>query len=468
MLREAAAPVKRARSLGDSFTVSGPWYGWRVPALAVALLGGLAALGSVLALRWLNLPWMLPASTVEHPLVAPLAFVFAGAFSYGLVKPFFMARGGRVTLSARRVRAKRRGFRSHASWSDLVGYIDASPATVGLVRRGKTAPDPRLAIPTRTEEARVTALRILDARGLRRVEVAARGRPLGRALVTGLLAVFAFLLVLVPLNASYWELVELNAQTVATDESADLLARLVWVEHATRPVAGTDDAICLRTAFGFHGRPAFVPERHFQIDIACRVEADGVVLATRRRCPFGCEFGSRSLPRGVSYEISCAIPRHALAPGRHTLHVVSDFDLGEIHCEKTAEVPIEVAPGSIAERTVKLVRGAAPVLDVKAVVSREWKGNFLEATASFDLPERALAMDVAIIESGTEFASGWLVAPKGVTGSEWLALIRPSGSGRHVLTFRFTPDVALAFDKDVACTEIHGEPIEKVVVFDAP
>jgi hypothetical protein len=445
--------------------VPGAWYGWRLPSLAVALLGGLAALGAVLALRWLNLPWMIPATTVEHPLVTPLAFVFAGGFSYGLVKPFFLARGGHVTLSPAGVLAKRRGFTSRAVWNDLVAFTDDSSATLGLIRRGKNAPDTRLAVPTPTERERVAALRILDAHGLRRAEVAPRGRSLGRGLVTGLLASGAFLLGLHQVNARYWSLVELIARPVASAENAALLERSLRLDCVARPVAGTDDEVCLQCSLQAKLPSSFfAPSRYLEFELLYRVEDEGAVVGSRRLPCMAFGFGG-SFPLPASYQETLSAPGHRLARGRHTLRVVAAVCLGEIRVEKTAEVSIEVLPGSIAERTVKLVAGAAPDLEIRI---GPWTNGQLAASVFFEPHDRALAMDVAFLESGTELGRATFVSPKYESGGRWLAAFHSLRTGRHVLTFRFVPNAALGFGQQIGCTEILGEPIEKVVVFDAP
>ncbi len=456
-----------ARVVGEGhFEVSGAWYGWRIPTLAVALLGGGLALGSVLALTRLNLPWMLPPWLVEHPLVAPVAFVFAAGFAAGLVKPFFMARAGRVTLSPEGVQWRGR-FRSFTAWSEVEAYSDALPTTVRLVRRGKSAPSHKLAIPTRGEEARVAVLRALDARGLRRVEAPPREMWLWRGIATGLLAVAAFVLVLDRVNARYRRLLDIETgASTPTEESAAFLSDCATAcRLALRASAGTEDEILINGTYDF-ASPAglFVPEARVDVHESCRTEVDGAVVGSMGPAHFYYTLGTPRPP----LMLQVIVPRRTLAPGRHAIRVVTQVRVGDVCCEKVNNFTVEIVSGSIAAQTVRLVRGSAPSLEVAAFTHRGVYPYF-----SCEHLEHALAMDVAILESGTSIARGLLIETKGPIerGALWglghggpVEFTLPSG--QHVLEFRFTPDASVAFENSVEITEIYGEPFEKELVVD--
>ncbi len=451
----------------DSLTVSGAWYGWRLPTLAVAFLGGLVALGSVLALERLHLPWMLPGSLVEHPVVAPMAFVFAAGFAAGLVKPFFMARAGTVTLSAEGVQWRGR-FRSFTAWSEIEAYSDALPMTVRLVRRGKSVPSHKLGLPTRGEEARVQVLCFLDARGLRRVEVPPREIRLWRGIATGLLAVAVVILPWYRVNEPYWRLLDLETGVVTPSaEDKAFLSRYLPVRFALRPKVGSADPFVItgERDFDFPEGMLVVPRAHALPAIMCRAEAEGREIGTARagRSP-DTIFGQ---PRSGLAVFAWA---HNLTPGRQSIRVVANVSLGRVNFEKATDLTVEVIPGSIVAETIRLVPGPAPPLEARAQVT---PGNVLPFFSCKHL-EHALAMDVAVLESGTCIYEGAaMVEPKGPLETGYLSdgalLVGPNlPHGRHVLVFRFTPAPKWAFATTVDITEIYGEPFEKELVVDVP
>jgi hypothetical protein len=441
---------------------------------------------------------MIPTSLVDPPLVAPVVALFVAAFTAALARPFFLARAGKVELGAERIVFARRGLlRRSVPWSDLEAYSDASPAMIGLLRRGETAPCPRLAIPTGTEEERVRVLSVLDEHGLRRVEVALRGRRLGWALVAGLLPVGAFFLALHFANAPYRRLLEIQRSASSTEEDVAFLARAVTLRQGPlRRAVGTEDALCIDGELGLNKLDGYYEsESSVVLTTSTRIEADGAVIAST-------SYGDTAYSVG-GWEIGALLPfgsaavdefsrnlawkdyklffrfRHGLAPGRHDVRVVSAVTVGRTVFEKETRVPLEVVPGSLAASTVALVHGATPRLSVTG-----------GSSVTYASLEHTLAMDVEILEDGETIDRGTIFAPKGESGSvtlmtdapSWVSrrprdwgshqigeiarLWKPVLRGHHVHIFRFTPDARLAFENDATCTEIYGDPVEKRLAFD--
>ncbi len=453
--------------------VTGSRLGWLVPTLAAALGAALLALGSVLALGQLHLPWMLPASLVANPLVAPIVVVFAAAFAAALVRPTFLARSGRVELGAERIVFRRRGLLHRSvAWSELEAYTDASSASVGLLRRGERASRARFAIPTRTEETRVRVLHLLDERGLRRVEVAARGRRLAWALVAGALAVLAFLVALHAVNARARRALAIWASAKASDEDKAFLARTVHVRQRLRPAVGTEDALYIEGRVDFDKPARFLDSgrEYFGIQIRERLEVDGAALATQSDQD-GYTLGGWG---GVETNALPFRVRHRLPPGRHEVRIVTRVALGETRVEEETRATLEVAPGSVAASAVALVHGATPPLSLLDPTRLTGEGGDVQLLMFCPWLDHAMAFEVEVLDGATSIERGVLIEPAGrgglcgvaTTDTKWDLVLRRLGVGHHALTLRFTPSTKLAFENDATCTEIYGEPFEKDLVLD--
>jgi hypothetical protein len=285
-----------------------------------------------------------------------------------------------------------------------------------------------------------------------------------RALVTGALFVMAFLLAL-----------DGRLGATATDGSSDLPAGCIAVECTARPVVGVEDALCIRVVLAVDLTSTFMPGVTLSsVYIEDRVDDTGAVVGSQSTI-VGDMQPSRDQRRSARIPISVIVPRGTLTPGRHELRVVTRVHLDHASGSSESRVLVEVVPGSIAARTVKLVRGAVAPIEIYPLISHTRFQVDVPTGISHGRLEHMLAMNVAAVESGTRCCRRTtMVAPRGAIGSP--RGLFPAGgifdaaarlvSGRHVIELRFTPDPVLAFENDAECTEIYGEPIEKELVVD--
>lgn len=460
-----------------SLTVEGHPLGWRLPTAAVAIGAAVVALVSVVQLSVLDLPWMLPKDVLTtEPIVPASVVVFVLFATRSLAKAFFLRRTGRAELGELGVVFTRRGFRrAKVAWSDLAAYCDASRAWVDLILRGESSPRASLSIPTRDEEARVAVLALLDGHGLRRVEVAPRGRRLGRALLAGAVWLLVFHGLVYAANARWRQFRALKAGELSTADAAALVSRSVPVRARFRPVVGTEDNLCIEARPGIGGVPGFfVAERAASLSLSTAVTLGGTTAAEIGG-GFGLKIGGvESLLAALDGDHYCqrlVVSPARLGPGRHELRVVHRIQLDGGSCEKETVAAVEVVPGSCAGSVVKLVPGVRAEITVKP----SWSGGQWNLWAEYGPCARPLAMLVEVTEGETLLVATHLVAQaKGQGGQSLAHGMTPRSrttklaSGRHVLKVRFTPSAKVAFEGDVDMTEIAGEVVELEVVLDVP
>lgn len=467
--------------------------GWRVPSLMGGGCAALAVVGTIAGLAAVHLPWMLPISSglESHLRAQRLLALFALGAGYSLAKTHSLRRAGRASFSPGGVVFRGKGLLERVvPWSQLDRYADGSPAAVELLRRGETWPRAALAIPTPDEATRTAVLRELDAHGLVRVEGSHPGRTVGRAVVAGTLVVLLALAVHFVATARYRAICALWHGTLSEAEASAALEDLVTVRHLVRPVIGTEDSLFVEehhawvrdisqgldasfeTGARFYSGPDV---RHFkgfdplsgymdwlETDATTDLDVDGRPLAKESWSVDSLD--DRYNP--VEFYVDSRV--HGLAPGRHELRFVTHLRTQFGACTKEERRTIEVVPGSIAARTVKLVAGECADLSVR-VDSNRWCYVFQESGR-----RRSLFGRVEISEDGRLLGEAKLIFQGDRAGR---ALVIGPGKtfelptltrGRHVLTFRFTPDARVAFENDVNVTEILGSPFERALVLEVP
>jgi hypothetical protein len=460
--------------MSEKVVARGPWYGWRVPSFAGSGCGGLFVLVSILALG--RLPWAVAGSEklfANAPLLTASVVVFALAVSYSLAKSVFLARAGRVELDDEGIVFRRGLFlKTRVAWSALEGFSDASSGRVDLVKKGERFARPSLAIPTRDDASRAAVLAALDAHGLRRLEASSRGRRLVRAAVAGVVAVLVFDGAVYLANARYRRLHAMWPRRFSFEEDCAFVDGCTSVRHLVRPVIGSEDLLYVESRPALHTAAFFVLEEQVSLDLVTHVEVDGAPVASSPdRVGFGYRIGGWWFLYGAP-SFSAQSQFGPLTPGHHVLRLVSNVYVKSGTAAKVTTTSIDVVPGSIAARTVKLVRGPVPPVSVEA----RWSSGRWYPMVGYEDRSHALAMRVDFLEGGTELGRGALVAPAPAWGNQFLR--GPGGKffqepkltkGHHVLVARFTPDPKLAFENDVEITEILGfETFEREVVVDAP
>jgi hypothetical protein len=121
-----------------------------------------------------QIPWMPSGApvflVVLHPAFWKLVLLPLGVVLAIVAARHIQARAGQVVFFADRIELSKHEGAAVVHWSDLAGFRDGSSDFVQLLRRGERIASAQLTVPTPTEETRVAVLRLLDERGLHRVE----------------------------------------------------------------------------------------------------------------------------------------------------------------------------------------------------------------------------------------------------------------------------------------------------------
>jgi hypothetical protein len=463
--------------------VRGWSWAWLIPAFAIPFGVGLLALGFLVALSQLGLPWTPANSSAllwREPVVPLSVLAFLLGASHSLAKSLFVRRSGHVELSDKGVVFRRRGLLTRRlAWKDLEAYSDAHTSSIDIIRRGRRLPRPGDAIPAGEEAARTAVLGVLDTHGLHRVEGTRAWGSLVRASVVGGACALLVVFLIYFENARRRKFEALAAGTLSSADAAALVSESVAVQVVVRKVIGAEDGFDVEVACR---APPVVslssyPERWADGQASTRIEIDGRdVMSGLEKSP---EVGGPMpfllhLPAANfdlahdadalwSYPIPPSV--HHLSPGRHSVCVVTRLKIDSGECLKETLTELEVVPGSLVS-TLRPARG-----------DRTYDSCWVEASPTGCMPGFRLwaplacttAVRIDVVEGDNPLTSGrYLVrARHWQTVSEWQDVLMLA-RGHHVLKLRFTPDPRFAFERDADATDFLADTFEHEVTVDVP